>query len=463
MRVKYLVSFLLMVLIGVSVAGQVLTLKEAVQTALNNYNSIKAKANYLKSSQATAKQAAAEYFPDFSVGAQQAWGNANGQFGPVYPTRSLSAGSSGPVSSSQSWTSTFGALYVANVNWDFFQFGRMKERTKVAEAEVTQQAYDLEQEKFQHEVRVAGAYLNLLAAQRLRISEQRNLERATALRNVVVTRAKNGLNPGVDSSQANAEVSSAKISLTNAIDYELEQANQLSQLMGIPSQQFMLDTFFINRIPNAYNVPSTLKEDVHPVLKFYQSRINVSKEQEKYFDRAKYPVFTLFGVFQGRGSGFHYDYSPTNPDAYTHNYWTGVNPTRSNYLLGVGMTWNITSTLRVRQQVLAQQWTSEGLRNEYDLVDQQIKGQLALADQKMQTAIANYTEAPVQVKAASDAYLQKSVLYRNGLATIVDLSQALYILNRAETDRDISVNNIWQALLMKAAASGDFSMFINEF
>ena len=460
---KSIFGLLILLFVGVNASAQVLTLKEAVQTALNNYASIKAKAHYLKSSQATMRQTQAEYFPDFSVGAQQAWGNANGQFGPLYPSKSLSAGSSGPVSSSQSWTATFGALYVANVNWDFFQFGRMKERTKVAEAVVTQQASDLEQEKFQQEVRVAGAYLNLLAAQRLRISWQKNLERATALRNVVITRAKNGLNPGVDSSQANAEVSSAKISLTNAIDFELEQANQLSLLMGIPSQQFILDTFFISRIPNAYNVAATLKEEAHPVLKFYQSRINVSKEQEKYFDRAKYPVFSLFGVFQGRGSGFHYDYSPLNPDAYTHNYWSGVNPTRSNYLLGVGVTWNMTSILRVRQQVLAQQWMSEGLRDEYDLVDQQIKGQLALADQKMQTAVANYTEAPIQVKAASDAYLQKSVLYRNGLATIVDLSQALYILNRAETDRDISFNNIWQALLMKAAASGDFNIFINEF
>jgi outer membrane protein TolC len=262
---------------------------------------------------------------------------------------------------------------------------------------------------------------------------------------------------------ANAEVSSAKIALTNAIDYEQEQGNQLAVLMGIASQPFYLDTFFVNRIPSAYNTASTLKEDAHPILRYYQSRINVSREQEKYYDRFKYPVFTLFGVIQGRGSGFHYDYSPVNQDAFTHNYWSGVQPTRSNYLVGVGMFWNITSVPRIRQQVLAQQWASEGLASEYDLADQQIKAQLALADQKMLNAISNYTEAPVQVKAASDAYIQKSVLYRNGLATIVDLTQALYTLNRAETDRDISVNNVWQALLMKAAASGDFSLFINEF
>jgi outer membrane protein TolC len=131
--------------------------------------------------------------------------------------------------------------------------------------------------------------------------------------------------------------------------------------------------------------------------------------------------------------------------------------------VGVGVTWNLTGLSRVRQQVIAQESTSKGLQNEYELVNQQIKAQLSLADQKMKNAMANFREAPVQMKAASDAYLQKSVLYKNGLTDIVDVTQALYALNRAETDKEISYNNIWQALLLKAAASGDFGLFINEF
>ena len=66
---------------------------------------------------------------------------------------------------------------------------------------------------------------------------------------MVVTRAKNGLNAGVDSSLANAELSNAKIALTNAIDIENEQVARLAQLMGVPSQDFYLDTIFLNRIP----------------------------------------------------------------------------------------------------------------------------------------------------------------------------------------------------------------------
>lgn len=458
---KYALYIFLFLMSGNRANSQVLTLKGALNTAIANYGSVKAKSNYLKASQASAKEASSEYLPNLNLAAQQAYGTANGQFGPVI---ALGGGvaSSGPPFLSQNWNAAFGGLYLANISWDFFTFGRVRENVNVAQAEVVRDANDLDQEKFQLEVRVSGAYLSLLAAQRLKLSEQKNLERADTLRMVVLSRAQNGLNPGVDSSQANAEVSSARIILTNAINYEAEQASELAQLLGIPYQQFLLDTVFIARIPASLYVPIANNGEQHPILKYYRSRIDVSLEQEKYFDRFKYPVFSLMGVLQSRGSGFDANYSQVYPDAFTHSYWDGVKPSNSNYLLGVGVVWNLTNPIRVHQKVAAQEWTSKGLQNEYELVSQQIKTQLALADQKIKYAIDNYREAPIQMKAASDAYTQKSVLYRNGLTNIVDVTQALYMLNRAETDRDISNNNVWQALLLKAAATGDFGLFENE-
>jgi outer membrane protein TolC len=91
-----------------------------------------------------------------------------------------------------------------------------------------------------------------MAAQKLIISQQKNLDRAVAFQTVVTARAKSGLNPGVDSSLANAEVSSARIALTNAIEAEQEQANQLAQLMQVrppDSNNYSLDSAFVNRVP----------------------------------------------------------------------------------------------------------------------------------------------------------------------------------------------------------------------
>jgi outer membrane protein TolC len=462
-------SFHFLTLIGALIgyqaanAQQVLTLKDAVQTALQNYPAIKAKANYANSSKATVEQTKKEYLPDLAVSFQHDYGTVNGSTGPLYALRGISSASSGGAPlDKQNWHAAFGALYLTNINWDFYSFGRAKEKIKTAEALVARDESDLTQEQFQHEVRVSAAYLNLLAAQRLTQSWQNNLDRAVGLQGIVTTRVKNGLNAGVDSSLANAEVSGARIVLTRAKDYEQEQANQLAILMGVPDQAFTLDTLFVARIPGAL-YDSASKQQQHPLLAYFQRRIDLSNEQAKYFKTFSYPTFTLFGVFQGRGSGFDYNYGTAGMDHYTQDYFSGINPNRYNYLLGVGMVWNLTTPLRVQHQVNAQKYISRALKDEYDLTDQRLKAQMSLAENKIKNALDNYREAPVQVKAASDAYTQKSVLYRNGLTNMVDVTQTLYALNRAETDRAIAYNNVWQALLLKAAATGDFALFINEF
>jgi len=442
---------------------KVLTLKEAIQTALNNYGTIKAKANYINAAKANVKENQREALPDFNISAQHDYGTVNSQFGPLSGYRGGAVASSGPALANQNWNAAFGSLYLANVNWDFFSFGKAREKVKVAQSILNQNQADLVQEQFQHEVRVATAYLNLLAAQQIRAEQQKNLDRAIQITSVVVVRAKNGLNAGVDSSLANADVSGAKIALTNALDFEQTQANQLAQYMGIDPQNFTLDSLFISSVPKVINGQSSIKIEDIPILKFYQSRINYSDALAKYFKTFTWPTFSLFSIFQGRGSGFDNSYGAANMNGYTQNYFTGADPTRANYLVGVGVTWNIASPFRVHQQVEAQKYNSLGLKNEYDLVSQSLRNQMALSETRIQNALKNYREAPVGVKAASDAYLQKSVLYKNGLTTIVDLTTALYTLNRAETDRDIAYNNVWQALLYKAASTGDFGLFINEF
>lgn len=447
------------VYVSTSQAQQLITLQQALETATANYPSIKAKAAYTQASQAAVKQAKNDYLPNLVVSAQQDYGTINGQNGPLYGFGGFGVASSGLPLPNQNWNAAFGALYLANINWEFFAFGRAREKIRAAQSVAERDASDQVQELFQHKIRVAAAYLNLLAAQRLSISQHNNLARADTLRFVITTRAKNGLIAGVDSSLANAEASNARVEWIRARDAEQERANQLAVLMGIKPEEFLLDSSFIGAIPVAFADADTAVQ--HPLLQFYKSRIAVSDHQAKYFNSFKYPAFSLFGVIQTRGSGFGSNYA-ADQTAFDHKYWEGIKPNRSNYLLGVGVTWNLTSVLRVNRQVQSQNFISKAMQHEYELAEQQVKAQQLLADAKIKNALLSYAEVPVQLKAASDAFLQKTVLYKNGLATIVDVTQSLYVLNRAEVNRDITYNNVWQSLLIKAAATGDLSLFINE-
>ena len=118
--------------------------------------------------------------------------------------------------------------------------------------------------------------------------------------------------------------------------------------------------------------------------------------------------------------------------------------------------------LKIKEQARSQSYLSAAYKDEYDLVFTQLKDQLVLADQQIENSLKSIAEAPLQLQAATDAYNQKTVLYKNGLTNIVDVQQALFTLNRAQTDNSIAYINIWQALLLKAAASGDFDLFIKQ-
>ncbi len=441
--------------------AQTLTLRDAVEQGLANYGNIKAKEYYLQSSLQTNEQVKRDFWPNLNIVAQQDFGTVNGQNGPLYGFGGLGVASSGAALPEQNWNAAFGALYLANVNWDIYTFGRKKERIELAKSDTKRLQADLGQEQFQHKVKIAAAYLNLLASQRLEKNQQMNLDRALVFLNIAATKVKNGILPGVDSTLASAEVSRVKISLNQASENVKEQNNKLTVLMGIPAKNLQIDTLLVQKTPVQLTPLSDNLIESNPILQFYKSKIELGEQQLKLSTKEYLPTVSAFGVFQTRGSGFKSDYI-TDLQAYSTNYWQGVRPSRQNYLLGLGINWNLTSIARINKKISAQRFTNDALREEYQTAEAQLAAQLDAADVKIQLARKSDLEAPRQVSAAKQAYNQKMTMYKNGLATLVDVTQTLYTLNRAETDREIVHINLWQSLLLKAAAAGDFDIFNKE-
>ncbi len=442
--------------------SQTLSLKEALKTGLENYGSIKAKNNYASASKETLKQSRRDYLPNLNLSAQQDYGTVNGQNGPLYGFGGLGVASSGLPLPEQNWNSAFGALYLVNMNWDFFTFGKTQEKINLAKVDVQAKENDLKQEMFQQEIKISAAYLNLLASQRLLISQQKNLTRAEVFKKTAVARVKNGLLAGVDSTLATAEVSKAKIALNLARNFVKEQNNKLVDLMGVAPQDFIADTLFVNQIPKEVLRSTASTDSLHPLLQFYKTKIDYSNQQVKLYKRFYYPTMSAFGILQTRASGFEAGYA-ADQSAFSRNYWDGVNPDRSNYLVGVGITWNLTTPFRANKQVTSQKFVSQALQEEYNQASRELQSQLTFAEDKIRITLENYAEAPIQVNAAQRAYIQKSTLYKNGLTDLTDLTQTMFTLNRAEIDRDIVNNNVWQSFLLKVAATGNFDLFINEF
>jgi len=460
-----LLSPALVILFSLKAAAQnrsPLLLSEAIQTGLHRYQGILAKQNIIRASEALLRNAGNQYLPNVVLGLQQDYGTVNGQYGPLTPYGVTGVSSSGPTYPSQSWNAAFGATYLINTNWEVFTFGKLTAQIRLSEQRVKRDSADFVQEEFIHGVRISSAYLNLLIAQRLIKNAESNLNRAARLQAVVLARTKSGLNAGVDSSVANAEVSAAKLSLISAVGNEQQLRSQLTFLIDSTStQEIMLDSSFFKNIPAFVN-DTTGNIIQNPQVKYYQAIIDESRFTASYLRKSIFPSLNIFGIGQGRGSGFDYNYAPEFTSRYTKNYFAGVKPGRANYAAGVSVAWNILSIKKIKEQVSAQNFLTEAYKNQSDLVNSQLKNQLVLASQRITNSLQSFREVPIEYKAAADAYTQKNVLYKNGLTNIVDLQQALYAINKAETDMSIAYINVWQALLLKAATSGDFNLFLSQ-
>ncbi|MEN2398748.1 TolC family protein [Flavobacterium sp. MC2016-06] len=457
---KNILSTALFSLCIIPTQGQsIISLNDAVQTAAENYPSIKAKLAKINSSKQSAEATYIDRLPSLTMSAQQMYGTVNSINGPMYGIAG-SASSSGPVLAQQNSNASFGALYLTSVNWDVFTFGKNIQRTKVAQQEINRDTKDFEQELFQHKIRAAAAYLRLIADQQLTASYLENMQRADSLRVFVAARVKTGLLPGVDLSLADAQFSSTRILYTNALNQQMEHKNILAGLMGSSNIEFTLNSSFISKLPEVFSYDSIPAES-HPLLQYSKSQIDLGRQQESLLKKQYYPTFSIMGVLQSRGSGFDADYI-INQNAFSHNYGDGINPTRTNYLVGAGITWNFTNVFRVSKQIKAQRYNTQSLQESYNETALEINTQIRIAEDRIKAAVSNYNEAPVQVKAASDAYLQQSALYRNGLTSMADVMQAANTLIRAKTDLDVAGNNVWQALLLKAAAIGNYNLFQNE-
>lgn len=446
-------------IVTVSVYAQELTLQKALEDAVLNYNTLKAKQLHVAASKEDISFQKTSLLPNITLMAQQSYGTVNVLNGPLYAYGGLGTASTSMPLADQNWNAAFGSLYLANLNWDIFTFGKNRSSIEIATqfSEIIQADYD--QAVFQHQVKVGAAYLNLLASQRVKYVQERNLYRARVVYETTESRAKSGLIPEVDASLAKAEVSAAQSAQITAYDKELKYSKELSVLLGKTYTEYLLDDYFHKQIPILTTEENTDYKQ-HPFLVYQQERLYHSQESEKWIKALRLPSLSAFGILQARGSGFNWNYVQDN-SAYSGSYLDGVGFDRGNYLVGLSIKWNLTDLYRFSSKVKEQKYSTKAIQKEYDQIEEEVIAQNALANARFTNAIRNFEETKIQLSAATLAFKQHEALYNNGLTTIVDHTQALYALNRAEIDYEIAQNNVWQALLLKAASQGDISVLIN--
>lgn len=451
--------FMLLFLSQNTLAQHTLTLEEAIERGVSNYETIKSKELLITAAQEELSSSKTLYMPEITLSAQQFYGTANGLNGPQYGFGEgiTSVGAPQP---SQNWDAAFSSLYLANFNWNVYSFGARRGSVKLSKQKSELANADLSQEIFEHQIKIASAYFNLLAMREIVKVQHENVERSMVLLSIVKSLTQSGIRPDVELSTAEAELAAANIAQLKARDRESMMLKELVMYLGVEHQDFVIDTSYLERLPQLEIQPVEVPNS-HPALRTRNIAVDMSKTESSVLSAQALPKLNVVGAISGRGSGFGYNYSQDKNNL-NHSYSGGVGIDRANYVVGLNLSWNINGFVKNRYKSASQKHRTNSLSENRNLAQRQLTESLRQANEKYHFSLEQSIEVEKQTIAALKTYEQYNSLYKSGLSTIDDLVKSIYHLARAESDRAVIRINVWQAHLMQIASRGNIEEFINQ-
>ena len=444
-------------------SSKILPLKEALEIAKENYPTIKLKRAGMQASGYELKSVQTNYLPNFIVQGQVLNATSNTVRGMFYPNEGTAIPVSGGIkvagyTNDAVWTSFATGL----VNWNFFTFGKIKTAVEVAKSGMAAAEADYQNEVFQQQIKVGDAYLLSLIANDMLKSQRANVARVKALLDVTLAYTSSGLKPGVDSSLVKAEYSKATLQFLEARRLALEQSVYLKELMGIKSDfPLELDTIIYQvKQPQPFEVLNEYANN--PRLIYFKSIVEVNQAQVKAIRRSEYPSISFLGSGWARGSGISNQLLSDGSFQYNKSFSSGVGFRAYDWMVGVSTIWNFTSLFRTGNQAKAQRQVAIMSQERYNEETLRVESELQRAKFRYQAALEVARQAPIQLKAAQDAYAQAKSRYDAGLTSILELTQTFALLNRAEVDASMAKGNVWRAVIQYAAASGNLNVFTNN-
>lgn len=442
--------------------------KAQIQTQTNKYtliNLIDASKNYLPSllqkqaligsAQASVRDLKHSFLPKLYAGEELSIGTDNSLAGSYLPEVIVPSVSAG-VNDANNLQPASGNIASFYGDYQLLNFGLHHAQLNNAMSYVNFGKADYQKELYLTKLQVCQLYFAFLQNQdRLNIDSE-NIKRYQNIFNVIQALTVSGLTAGADSSQAKAELSSARVRYNQTLGKINELKEQLSYYTGIPSSNLNIDTFHrVANIDSLAVMNASMDTLNNPLIDYYAKQKDIFLTNEKVIRKSYLPRVSLGVSGFARGSSIQYNnkYKMLS---------TGLGYQRFNYIAGIGISYNLFSGIYKRDKLSINNYQMKA--SDYALQQQKLALQSATlqADDAVRTAQSNLLELPNQTKAAMDVYSQKVAQYKAGLITLIDLTNASFVLYRSQIDFIEALNDWYTANLFKAEATGNLDSFIQS-
>lgn len=458
----------------------VYSLADLVDSARHHLPVLLQKQALVSGAEAGIREAQHAFLPKLNVVEELSIGTANDLTGGFLPMPGVLHAISGGVTAANNYqpaTSNIASVYG---EYELVNFGLRGAKVSGARAFADVQKADLAKELYMVKWQIGKVYFEILKGRYQLALEEEDIRRYQAIYTISSALTSTGINAGVDSSLAKAELSRARINYNGATGNLVRLLQQLSYLTGVSDPQVRvdsgagatpmgglrpgdrpgLDTGRINGLVPGNNlglgtipIVGSGGGTANPLADFYAKQKLQYQAEEVLIRKSYLPKIILGAGGWARGSSIQYsnDYKSLGE---------GMGYQRLNYMGGLGITYDLFNGVRKKDRLTVAGYQSAAA----DLALQQqvlsLRNEELQADETIRIAQKNLAELPVQLQAATDGYHQKLAQYKAGIINLVDLSNASFVLYQAQSAYIETLNEWYMASLDKAAATGNLDQFI---
>jgi len=456
-QILYLVPFLLM---GLEGDAQIVLKPVGINELLDHVTAfspaLSADSASVAIQAARLNETSANALPNLRLNYQADLGSNNNVSGPYMAFGIVPSNSRG-VRTTNNTQAALTNLGIVSLDWEVYNFGAYKAQNSAARAELNAEKSRFFQSRYQTRAVAIDDYLSLLKLQDMLSIQQLNIQRNEQINRSIISLARSGIRPGVDTSIAGAELSKSRLNYIEMNNtYKRVQLN-LAAISGMAQHDIVADSTILDRLKSLeVNLSVKLTDSSnHPLLDYYRNSYLSSVKHEDLVRKSYNPKINLQAAVWSRGSSI-------DANDNFNSLSRGLEWQRGNYLVGVGISYNLFD-LRRRQLKLRTQKANSDMYLRQLRSERLILSNAALqADLEVSTAHKRLDEIPNQLKAAGDGYRQKLSLYKNGLTDIIELNTALNILYRAETDFVNAKYLYIRSLFQKAIANNQVDSLLTS-
>ena len=452
-KCKWLLSLLLLIPSLSVFAQQKNTLSDLIASADNHLPVLLQKKELVNASKAEVTDIRHSFLPQLQLSEQVNVGTDNSMAGSYFPFGIVPSTSSG-VNASNNMNTVSGNMAVLYGQYDLVNFGLNGAKIKNAKAYVGLQEADLQKEQYYVELNIAKLYFNVLKSQYILNVDKENVDRYQSIFTIIQALTSSGIKAGSDSSLAKAELSKTRITYNQTLGNISQLKQQLSYFTGIPVDQLNIDTtsnsFTNAKIDSIYFATDTVN---NPLIDYYAKKKNIYLANDKLIRKSYLPKISLAASTWARGSSIEYNNDYQSLD-------NGLGYQRYNYLVGLNLTYNLFNGLYRKDKLNINNYELKASDDELQQQKLALTSASLQADDALQSTRANLLELPIQLQSAEDTYQQKVAQYKAGLISLIDLTNASFVLYRSQTDYIETMSDWYLAQLDKAAATGTLTQFI---